>query len=295
MTQPSTGNAGPYRLDLSREAVVAPGVFDGLSACLVRQAGYPAVYASGGAISRVLGYPDIGLISLAEMVSTLRNIVDAARLPVIADADDGYGGPLCAWRTARAYAQLGIAALHIEDQASPKKCGHLSGKRLVETSQMVEKLLAAKEAAAGTGMRIIARTDAIAVEGFDAALKRAERYAAAGADMLFVEAPETVEQIRIVAETISQPKVINMFPGGKTPLMDQKDLFELGYSLVIIPSNLQRAVIGCMQAMLGHMKNGDTAAIAAMLPPINVRDLAVDMDDYVERETRVAETAKALR
>ena len=274
------------KLIASGDTFVLPGVFDALSAGLVRQAGFKAVYASGGAISRTLGYPDIGLVTMSEMASHLRYIVDAAELPVVSDADDGYGGPLSVWRTVRAFGQVGVAALHIEDQAAPKRCGHLDGKALVGVSQMVEKLIAAKEAAEPFGTLIIARTDAIAVEGFEAALARSIRYAEAGADMIFVEAPETVEQIERIAEAIKQPKVLNMFKGGKTPYLEDEQLALLGYNLVIVPSNLQRAVIGCMRKMLKCMWEGENESVASMLPPIEDRDTAVEMDRFELMERR---------
>lgn len=267
-------------------STVLPGVFDALSAHLVRQAGFEGVYASGGAISRVLGYPDIGLISMTEMATQLRYIVGAAELPVITDADTGYGGPLCVWRTTHTFGQIGIAGLHIEDQSSPKRCGHLDGKALIDTSEMVEKVIAAKEAAEAFGMLIIARTDAIAVEGFDAALDRAQCYADAGADLIFVEAPQTVEQIEEIAKALPQPKMLNMFRGGKTPYMAPDELARLGYNLVIVPSNLQRAVIGCMQTLLQYMKNDEAKNVHNMLTEIGVRDTVVDMERYVEMEQK---------
>lgn len=267
-------------------SILLPGVFDGLSAHLVRQAGFQGVYASGGAISRVLGYPDIGLISMTEMANQLRYIVDAAELPVITDADTGYGGPLSVWRTTRAFGQIGLAGLHIEDQTSPKRCGHLDGKALIATSEMVEKVIAAKEASEPFGMLVIARTDAIAVEGFEAALDRARLYGDAGADLIFVEAPQTVEQIEQIAKAVPQPKMLNMFRGGKTPYVPPDELARLGYNIVIVPSNLQRAVIGCMQTLLLHMKNDEPEKVRDMLTAIGVRDTVVEMERYLEMETR---------
>ena len=274
---------------------VFPGVFDALAAHLVRQAGFDGVYASGGAIARVLGYPDIGLVTLTEMTTHLRYIVDAAELPVVTDADTGYGGPMSVWRTVRSFSQIGVAGLHIEDQTSPKRCGHLDGKSLVGTSEMAEKLIAAKEAAEPFGTVVIARTDAIAVEGFDAALARATAYAAAGADMIFVEAPETVEQIERIAAAVPQPKVLNMFRGGKTPYLPNDELARLGYNLVIVPSNLQRAVIGCMQTLLRHMKADEHEEVRAMLPPLAERDAAVELDRYFAQEQHYKARCAALR
>lgn len=267
------------------EALLAPGVFDGLSAHLVRQAGFEAVYASGGAISRVLGYPDIGLVGMSEMVDHLRYIVDAAGLPVISDADTGYGGAMACWRTARAYGQLGIAALHIEDQVAPKKCGHMDGKDLIDESEMREKIVAAREGAAPYGMLVAARTDAIAVEGFDRALQRAESYAAVGADLIFVEAPENVDQIREIGRRIPLPKMLNMFQGGKTPLIDREELSALGFNLIIVPSDLQRASIRIMQTVLGHIaRHGSSRGLADEFGPLSNRDVAVEAESYIRRE-----------
>ena len=182
--------------------IVAPGIADGLSARLVAQAGFEAVYASGGAISRSAGIPDLGLLSSTEIVSRLESIVDVVEIPVIADADTGYGNALNARRAVRAFERAGVAALHLKDQTFPKKCGHYDDKSLVPVVEMVQKLKAARDALHDPDFVLIARTDAIAVEGFDAAIDRAAAYVEAGADMVFVEAPTTEEQIAEIARRV---------------------------------------------------------------------------------------------
>lgn len=267
--------------------VVAPGVFDGLSAHLVRRAGFDVAYASGGAIARSMGYPDLGLLGMKEVLSRLEQIVESAGIPVIADADTGYGNALSVWRTVREFQNAGVAGLHIEDQSFPKRCGHLEGKELIATDEMVQKVRAAREATTDKDFVIIARTDAIAVEGFERAIERAHAYADAGADMLFVEAPESEEQIRLIGQRLPQMKVINMFQGGKTPLVPLARLHEYGYRLVIIPSDLQRAVLRAMSDVLEVIRrDGNSAAIADRLAEFHVRDKVVEIDDYLERERR---------
>lgn len=260
---------------------VAPGVFDGLSARLVEQAGFEVVYASGGAIARSTGTPDIGLLTMSEVVARLQQITDVVNIPVIADADTGYGNTINVARAVHEFQRAGVAGMHLEDQTFPKRCGHLSDKSVVPCDEMAHKIKVAA-AEKDADFLLIARTDAIAVEGFDAALQRAEAYADAGADMLFVEAPETVEQIEQIAEKIKQPKLINMFYGGKTPLVPVPRLQELGYQLVIIPSDLQRAAIKAMQTTLAAIhKDGDSAGIQEQLVSFKDREAIIDTASYL--------------
>src|SRR3954466_7162397 len=233
--QGDTGAAGLRALLERGEPVLAPGAYDGLSARLVERAGFPAVYMTGfGASASLLGRPDVGLLSFAEMAGHARRLVQAVEVPVIADADDGYGNPLNVMRTVRGYEAAGVAALHIEDQVAPKRCGHMAGKDVIDTAEMVEKVHAAVEARRET--LIIARTDARAVEGLDAALERARRYRDAGADVLFVEAPETEREVGAVAGAFPDvPLVFNWVDGGKTPQLPHERIRELGFALVIYP------------------------------------------------------------
>ena len=271
------------RQHLARDIVVAPGAYDGMSARLVAAAGFSAVYASGGAIARAAGYPDIGLLSFTEVMDRVEKIVDASGLPVVADADTGFGGSANVERTVRIMERAGVAAFHIEDQSFPKRCGHLDDKSLVDVEEMCRKVHIARQTLSDPDALVIARTDAIAVEGFEAALSRAERYLKAGADMIFVEAPETLEQIRAIAERLPGLKLINMFYGGKTPLTPLADLAAMGYRLAIIPSDLQRAAIHAMQATLAEIrKHGDSSGLAERLTSFKEREEIVQTRRYLE-------------
>jgi 2-methylisocitrate lyase-like PEP mutase family enzyme len=275
------------------ETIVAPGVYDGLSARLAARAGFAAVYATGGGIARSLGYPDLGLIGMTEVIEHLIPIVESAGVPVIADADTGYGNALNVHRTVRAFARIGVAALHLEDQTFPKRCGHLDDKTVVPVAEMVQKLRAARDAAAESGLVLIARTDALAVEGLDAAIERARAYAEAGADVLFVEAPETVAQIEAIARRLPYPQLINMFQGGKTPLVPIARLREIGYRVVIIPSDLQRAAIRAMEDVLAAIKkDGHSAALADRMASFKEREEIVATASYLARDRRYAEESR---
>src|SRR6202051_4131829 len=261
----------------SGHITVAPGACDGLSARLVEQAGFAAVYASGGAIARSTGVPDIGLISPDEIVQRLAEIVEAVTVPVIADADTGYGNALNAQRAARAFERAGVAAFHLEDQVFPKKCGHYDDKALVPTSEMVQRLHAVRDALQDPDFIVIGRTDAIAVEGYEAALDRAAAYLEAGADMIFVEAPTTEAQIPDIARRLPGYKLINMFHGGKTPLLPAARLQELGYHVVIIPSDTQRGAIKAMQRVLAAIaRDGSPAAMIDDMASFTEREAVVD-------------------
>ena len=279
----------------NNDIIVAPGVFDGLSALLAKKAGFSVLYASGGAIARSMGYPDIGLVTMTEFLSSLANIVDASKLPVIADADTGFGNALNVSRTVYEYERLGIAGLHIEDQTFPKRCGHLKDKTLISIEEMCAKIVAATNSRKDPDFLMIARTDAIHVEGFDSAIKRAHAYANAGADILFIEAPETVQQIEDIANLIPQKKLINMFSGGKTPLVSVKRLKELGYSIVIIPSDLQRAAMMAMQKTLDVIiQDGNSAAIEDQLVSFNEREKIIGTEQYFAMDEQAFNTASTL-
>ncbi|HAP25525.1 MAG TPA: isocitrate lyase [Achromobacter sp.] len=270
------------RQQLSENIVLAPGAYDGLSARLVAAAGFSTVYASGGAIARAAGYPDIGLLSFTEVMDRVEKIVDASGLPVVADADTGFGGSANVERTVRLMERAGVAAFHIEDQTFPKRCGHLDDKSLVDAGEMARKVHIARQTLADADTLVIARTDAIAVEGFDAAIARAELYLKAGADMIFVEAPETLAQIRAIAERLPGLKLINMFYGGKTPLVPLPDLTAMGYRLAIIPSDLQRAAIHAMQETLRAIRlTGDSSAMADRLTSFKEREAIVQTGRYL--------------
>jgi 2-methylisocitrate lyase-like PEP mutase family enzyme len=271
------------------DVVVAPGVWDGLSARLVARAGFPAAYATGGGIARSMGYPDLGLLSLSEIASRLANIVEHAGVPVIADADTGYGNALNAQRAVREFERAGVAGLHLEDQTFPKRCGHYDDKSVVPTAEMAQKLRAARDAMTDSDIVLIARTDALAVEGLDAAVERAQAYAAAGADVIFIEAPVSVEQIEAIARRVPQPKLINMFQGGKTPLVPVARLKVLGYQIVIIPSDLQRAAIRAMDDVLAAIaRDGSSVALAERMASFTEREAVVDTAAYLARDAKYA-------
>ena len=269
--------------------VIAPGVYDGLSARIATAAGFELIYASGGAVARSAGVPDLGLLSFTEVLDRLREIVDATDLPVIADADTGYGNALNVFRTVREFERLGVAALHLEDQVSPKKCGHYSGKALIPAEEMTGKLRAACDARQDPDLVLIARTDARAVEGLEAAIRRGRAYAEAGADVIFVEAPESEDELRTVARQISAPLLVNMFQGGRTPLVAPQALEAMGYRIMIVPSDLQRAAIRAMQEAAAAIRETGTAAgMGARLAGFEERDALVDLALWQDREQRYA-------
>ncbi len=256
-------NVGPGRLrELleGSEPVLAPGAYDALTARLVEQAGFEAVYMTGfGTAASLLGRPDIGLLSFSEMVDNARRIVRAVEVPVIADADDGYGNPINVIRTVQEYEAAGVSAIHIEDQVSPKKCGHLEGKEVIEASEMVEKVRAAVEARQSEDFVIIARTDARAVEGMDRALKRAQLYHEAGADVLFVEAPQSEEEVAAVAEAFPDvPLLFNWLEGGETPPVPLERLKELRFRLVIFPLSAMLAATRSVGEALARIRADGT-------------------------------------
>ena len=268
----------------SGRIAVAPGVFDGLSARLVEQAGFPAIYASGGAIARSAGVPDLGLLSMSTIAERLAAMVDVVAAPIIADADTGYGNALNAQAAARAFERAGVAAFHLEDQTFPKKCGHYDDKSLVPAAEMVQKLKAVRDALHDPDFILIARTDAIAVEGFAAAIDRASAYIEAGADMIFVEAPTSEDEIAEVAKRLAGWKLINMFEGGKTPLVPVPRLEALGYHVVIIPSDTQRAAIKAMQRVLAAIaRDGSAASMRGDMASFKEREALVDTAAYLDR------------
>ena len=255
--------------------LLCPGVYDAFSAALAEQAGFAAVYLSGASVAYAqLGGPDIGLVTMTELADVLARIRERVGLPIAVDADTGFGNALSVQRTVRVLERAGASAIQLEDQAFPKRCGHLRGKTLVSTAEMVGKIKAACDAR--TDALVIARTDAIAVEGFDQALLRAERYLAAGADVLFVEAPETPAQLEAIGACLGArvPLLANMVEGGQTPIMPLARLGELGYRMVIYPGGTMRAVAHSLQAYFrGLHATGSTAGY---------RDRMLDFDGLNE-------------
>ncbi|WP_284176738.1 isocitrate lyase/PEP mutase family protein [Rhabdaerophilum sp. SD176] len=246
-----------------RPILLAPGIYDALSASIATDAGAEALYLSGAAIAYTrLGRPDIGLVSMNEVVETIALIRDRVPTSLIVDADNGYGNALNMQRTMRLFERAGANALQIEDQAYPKRCGHLSDKTLISPADMAGKLRAAADARHSAETLIIARTDAIAVEGFSAAIDRAALYAESGADALFVEAPGSVEELARITEALkgTLPLMANMVEGGRTPLTAARELEALGFALVIFPGGIVRAIAHAAQAFYGNLlQNGTTA------------------------------------
>lgn len=240
----------------------APGAYDAWSARLVEMAGFPAVYMTGyGVSASVIGQPDIGLLTMTEMVAQARNMAVALTVPLIADGDNGYGGVLNVVRTVREYEGAGVAAVQLEDQVLPKRCGHMEGKQLVPKAEMVSKVRAAVHARKDPDFVVIARTDARAVNGFDDAVERALAYAEAGADVIFFEAPQSVEEMEKVAREIRKPLLANMVEHGKTPFLTGEQLEAIGYKIVIYPVSTLYAVTKAVEGLLADLKVADTTAV----------------------------------
>ena len=253
--------------------VLAPGIYDSLSGLIACQAGAKTVYLSGASIAYTrFGRSDIGLVSVSEVQDTLAAITDRINVPVIVDADTGFGNALNVQRCVRGFERVGAAAIQLEDQSFPKRCGHLDGKTLVSKSEMVGKIKAALDARRNTDTLIIARTDARAVEGLDSALERGEAYCDAGADVLFIEAPQSREEMQILTKHFSGriPLLANMVEGGKTPISAVQDLADLGYNLAIFPGGAVRAISYHLQAYYsGLLADGSNKAFADRMHDFN--------------------------
>jgi 2-methylisocitrate lyase-like PEP mutase family enzyme len=235
--------------------LIAPGAADALTARLIQEAGFAAVYATGAGIANTqFAVPDIGLLTMTEMVEQIRRMANAVDVPVIADADTGYGNPLNVQRTVREYEHAGIAAIQIEDQVSPKKCGHFAKKEVIAEEEMVQKLRAAVAARRDPDLVLIARTDSLATHGYDTAVARARLYAANGADVVFVEAPTNREQISRLPKEIPAPLLFNMTEGAKTPQVSARELEEYGYRMVIYPNTALRVAMRAVQEALSILK-----------------------------------------
>ena len=243
------------------EVLLAPGVYDAFSALIAEQAGFEALYLSGASIAyTLLGRSDIGLTTATEVAHTLAHITDRVSVPIIVDADTGFGNALNTQRTVRDFERAGAAMIQLEDQTFPKRCGHLDGKGIVPVAEMEGKLRAALDARHSSDTLIMARTDAVAVEGFEAALERAERYLACGVDALFIEAVRTSEQMDIACQRFAQrvPMLANMVEGGKTPVQSADSLGQRGYKIVIFPGGTTRAVAHTLQGYYASLREHQT-------------------------------------
>jgi 2-methylisocitrate lyase-like PEP mutase family enzyme len=272
--------------------VIVPGAYDTLTARLVQVAGFKAVYLTGGGYSRANGYPDIGLLTMSEILPWIARTVDSVEIPVIADMDTGYGNAVNVVRSVREYEKTGVAAFHLEDQISPKKCGHYEGKQLVSKGEMVGKLKAAVDTRRDPDMIIIARTDSRAVEGLQSAIDRMNAYLEAGADIGFVEAPQNVDELAAIPKAIGKPALANVFEGGKTPPLPATQLEAMGYRIGIYPSQTHRAAIAAAKKVLAVLKrDGHTEAIEHELATFNDREEAVNTARWREIEQRYLKDA----
>ena len=276
--------------------LVAPGCFDGLSARLVQEAGFEAAYLSGGAVARSMGIPDIGLVTMSENIERAAQVASVISIPIIADADTGYGNAANLVRTVRAFERAGVAAIHIEDQITPKRCGHLDGKEVIPLDEMLQKLKAALANRSDADFGIIARTDARGVHGFDDAIKRGQAFAKLGVDAIFIEAPQSEEELAEIPRQIPNiPLLVNVFKGGKTPMLPVERLEKIGYRIAIYPSETQRAGIYAMRSALSTLKrDGTTESIDAALTTFKERDRVVDLDGWqkIERDFLTLEDDK---
>lgn len=278
---------------LDRDApLIAPGATDALTARIIEREGFPLVYVTGAGIANsALAAPDIGLVTLTEMVARIGAIVDAVAVPVIADADTGYGGVANVRRTIRAYEDAGVAALHLEDQELPKRCGHFEGKTIVPVREMQIRLAAALDARRGSDLSIFARTDARSVEGLDAAIARAKAYLAVGVDGLFVEAPQSIAELEAVAHAFPTTTLIaNMVEGGKTPLVPAQQLGRLGYKIVLYANAALRLGTFAVQHGLRVLREtGSTQSILDRMTTWNERQALVRLDEHDRYERDLAE------
>jgi len=271
-----------------REAVILPGAGNALTARVIEDQGFDALYVTGAGIANTyLGAPDLGLVTLTELASTVSTISEITNLPLVVDIDTGFGNALNTQRTVRLIERAGAAAMQMEDQVFPKKCGHFAGKAVIPLEEAVSKIKAAVDAREDPNTLIIARTDARAIHGLDAALDRAEAFIEAGADMTFVEAPTSAEEMRAITTRLSVPQVANMVVGGKTPLTAQADLAAMGFSMVLYANAPLQAAMRAMSEVLGALKaDGDISAVIDRLADFKERQRLVDKDTYDAAEAR---------
>ena len=265
--------------------IVAPGAYDGISARLIEAAGYRAVYMTGaGTAASHLGQPDLGLATLTEMAAHASHLASCVSLPVIADADTGYGNALNVVRTVREYERAGVAGLHLEDQVAPKKCGHIAGKQVIPAREFADKIRAAVEYRTDPDLVVIARTDARAVTGLDDAIERGNLYAEAGADVIFVEAPQTEDEVHRIAREVKAPLLANMVAGGKTPAVKTSELERLGYKIAIFPALCMSAAIPAIESALLRLRELETDDGGPTLSPMDIfRKVGFDWWHEVER------------
>jgi methylisocitrate lyase len=279
------------QLILAPRIIVIPGVPDALCARIAEREGFEAVFLSGYASSAtLLGQPDVGLLSMTEMAEQARRICGAVEIPVFADGDNGHGNVTNVARTMREFERAGVAAIFFEDQVAPKRCGHMSGKQVIPAEEMVWKIRSAVESRSDADLIIMARTDALAVEGIDRAIERVHMYVEAGAGMAFVESPESVEQMRRLTREITVPQLANMLPGGRTPALTAAQLEELGFAAVAHPTSLTYAMASAAQSVLRELRSsGATPLAEASMMHFDEFNRLVGLPDIRDREDRLCQ------
>jgi 2-methylisocitrate lyase-like PEP mutase family enzyme len=291
MTTASSRRRAAFRERVNaRDALLLPGAFNAMSARVAADLGFEALYVTGAGVTNMsLGLPDLAFIGLSEIAEHTSRIRDAIELPIIVDADTGFGNAVNVRHTVRTLERAGADAIQLEDQVMPKKCGHFAGKAVISTSEMVGKIRAAADAREDPNFQIVARTDACAVEGFDAAIERANAFVEAGADILFIEAIETQEQIASLTKLVSAPQLINIVIGGKTPVTGRDELARMGFSLVLYANAaLQGAVRGMQTALAGLKQQGRLDEDPAIVAPFAERQRLVDKPFYDELDRKYA-------
>ena len=271
------------------DTLLLPGCYDAISAKILKQAGFPVIYMSGSAVTAsIIGKPDVGLLTMTEMVNQARNIVNATDLPLICDADTGYGNVINVIRTVKEYERVGVAGIHIEDQVIPKRCGHFEGKAVISAEEMVEKIKAAIYAREDPDFLIIARTDARAPLGLEEALRRGRLYTDAGADVLFIEAPQSAEELEMIARAFNEiPLLVNMVEGGKTPIFSFDYLKGLGFKIVLYPTSGIRIVMKVLQEFAAHLKEkGDTKGLEDRMVSFEERNRITGLGEVKQLEEK---------
>lgn len=275
----------------SPDIIIAPGAYDGMTARQVEHAGFPVVYMTGAGTAATLGYPDFGLITMTEMVANAATLARSVKIPVIADADTGYGNELNVTRTVREYESRGVAGIHIEDQVSPKRCGHLDGKEIIAADEYVAKIRAAVAARSDRDFVVIARTDARAVAGFDEAIARANAGIEAGADIAFVEAVQTMDELQAVPKRVKGPCLLNVVRGGKTPDVDFAAAQAMGYRLAILPSLLIVAANEACVSALRLVKETNAPPSSSGSMSVTERFRRLGSDEWTELATKFRKAA----
>jgi len=279
------------------ETILVPGAYDALSAKILKQAGFEVIYMTGsGVTASLIGWPDVGILSMAEMVNQARNIVNATDLPLICDADNGYGNAINVLRSVKEFERAGVAGIHIEDQVFPKRCGHFEGKQVIPAEEMAKKIEAAIYAREDEDFLIIARTDARSVLGLDEALRRVHLYVEAGADMIFLEAPESLEELQTISGKLTHiPLLVNMVEGGKTPILPFEELKKMGFKIVLYPTSGIRAVAKTLQELATHLKEyKDTKEFEERLVTFEGRNRITGLAQIKEMEKKFLRVRKEV-